>query len=621
MIINFLNEDITIDKINKEYQKNYTDIPEEDFMTMVKMDPSSYPKSGSGFNTEVEPITVGNLASGGGAGLLIRCYRKGEKDFLNEFDRVRNACAKFLANRGSYSIRNAGAFGSVDEFVKYIEADGKLDGVATQNVEKEKKQLTPKEKLDGLRQKQFPQIETVEELIEIADLDEESDTEHGQIGNVARTFLLPHYNAGERSFLTKKISLRKAISKYYNSLKPKPLKEYETVKDFVLDMLPTAVGKNNVMALLKLLCVEGGDIYSDSARGYEVACQTKNYDVIRYGNFSVGAILDMCDLPVAQVIEQFNLTEQSNDDKKLEAIKWIKDKYGTNRTNNWCTGHWEGYAQSYSKDANASLFAFIHRDRVPFQNDNRKNFQMSVFDRGGWKDIEFGDNSGGAYTNWRILKDNILPENIDLVQYLLSYSCYRNTSDFMNFTREYGITDAKKFDTSKISYGWDDSVEEEPEPLVYTSSTDLINYSTNNKDPKFNNVYELVITEGVEKIPNFEFQNFKNLTKVTFPQSLKVIGHKAFAGCSSLSKLNLPSGLEVIGLGAFEGCESLRGSIRLPLNIRKIERNAFKFHSKKGISFVISPKRLDADNYIPLEIAEEDHDFWFKKDRIKFSDN
>lgn len=191
----------------------------------------------------------------------------------------------------------------------------------------------------------------------------------------------------------------------------------------------------------------------------------------------------------------------------------------------------------------------------------------------------------------------------------------------MNFTREYGITDAKKFDTSKISYGWDDSVEEEPEPLVYTSSTDLINYSTNNKDPKFNNVYELVITEGVEKIPNFEFQNFKNLTKVTFPQSLKVIGHKAFAGCSSLSKLNLPSGLEVIGLGAFEGCESLRGSIRLPLNIRKIERNAFKFHSKKGISFVISPKRLDADNYIPLEIAEEDHDFWFKKDRIKFSDN
>ena len=623
MIINFLNEEITIEKINKEYQKNYSDIPEEDFMTMVKMDPSSYPQVTKGvYNTDAEPFTVGSLASGGGGGLLIRCYRKGEKDFLKEFDRVKNACAKFLANRGSYSIKNAGAFDSVAKFLEYVEADGNVEGAGIQNVEKEKKVLTPKEKLDVLRQKQFPQIETVDELIEVANLDEDSDTEHGQIGNIARNFLLPHYAKGERDFLSKKISTRKAVTKYYNEDKPKPLKEYETVKQFVLDLLPTAVGKNNLMALLKLLCVEDADLYDDNARGYKVVCQNQNFDVIQYGNTSVGTIINRCDYPINKVIEQFNIDENSSVDKKLQAIRWLRENANGDkeRTNRWCTGNTSWAARSYSIESDSILIAFIKRDRPLFEAGNKANFQISAYNNGTWHDIELGNNTGGI-SNWKLLSENVFPENLDILPYLLDYPAYRANNDFMALVNKYHITQSKQFDSNNLSYGWDDDIEQEPEPLHYSSTADLENYNLEKGDPKFNNVYEIIIEEGVEKIPNFEFQNFRNLTKIQFPNSLKEIGAKAFAGCISLSKLNLPSSLEVIGLGAFEGCMSLRGSIRLPINIRRIERNAFKFHSKKGISFVISPRRLDADNYIPLDIAEEDHDFWFKKDRIKFSDN
>jgi hypothetical protein len=81
-----------------------------------------------------------------------------------------------------------------------------------------------------------------------ADLDEESDTEHGQVGQIAKTLLLPHYNVGEKKFLDKKLSLRSAIRTYYNApdqkIKEHPIASYnekegnaytKTVMDFIKD--------------------------------------------------------------------------------------------------------------------------------------------------------------------------------------------------------------------------------------------------------------------------------------------------------------------------------------------------------------------------------------------------
>ena len=113
MILNFLDdsnmdiiEELENKKLDKEYNKSYSDLSEEDFLTLVKMDPNSYPKVGGKPDLNAEPIGVGNLASGGNAGLLIRCFRNGEKDFLNEFKRVQDACLKYTQNRGKYTYKN-----------------------------------------------------------------------------------------------------------------------------------------------------------------------------------------------------------------------------------------------------------------------------------------------------------------------------------------------------------------------------------------------------------------------------------------------------------------------------------------------------------------------------------
>ena len=46
MILKFLLEDIDNNKLAKEYINNYSDLSEDDFLTMVEMDPSSYPRQG-----------------------------------------------------------------------------------------------------------------------------------------------------------------------------------------------------------------------------------------------------------------------------------------------------------------------------------------------------------------------------------------------------------------------------------------------------------------------------------------------------------------------------------------------------------------------------------------------
>lgn len=272
MIINYLTEEINIPKLNKEYNNNYSDLTEDEFMTMVKMDPSSYPRMGQDFNLNVDPVMVGNLASGGRGGLLIRCYRKGEKDFLNNFQVVQDACLKYLKNRGSFSIKDAGQFPSVKEFVDYVNSNGEIGITGTSEQPTSKKELTPEEKLDGLRQKQYPKIKTVDELIEVADLDVDSDTDHGQIGQIARNLLLPHYNAGERDFLKKKVSLKKAIQRFYNAsdfqVKANPLSKYNekegngfkyTIIDFLVDWAIPEIPKSNIVKNLQQFAKEDSE--------------------------------------------------------------------------------------------------------------------------------------------------------------------------------------------------------------------------------------------------------------------------------------------------------------------------------------------------------------------------
>lgn len=618
MILNFLMEDLENKKLDKEYKNNYSDLTEDEFLTLVKMDPNSYPRVGGGFDLNAEPITVGNLASGGKGGLLIRCFREGEKDILNKFKEVQDACLKFTQNRGRYEIKNAGQFPSVASFIKYVNSDGKEVDFEVNQVQ-QKKETTPEEKLEVLRQKQFPNIPNVKELIMVADLDEESDVEHGQVGQIAKTLLLPHYNAGERDFLDKKISLRFAIRTYYNSssekIKEHPIASYnvkegntftKTILDFIQDWCGSVIKNSNLKELL--------DKYADPST-YEWWASTAQYDVIKYDSKEVGWILDICDITV----NELESAKKRGYDNALES--WVMEN-GTQSsysktTNCWCTGWPDSYINSYNNKAGCTLVAMIKRNRLPFREENSKNWQVSIRNRNAeFVDIEDGGNNhNGPRANWKNF-ELMLTQNKDVLAVLLSKSPFNENNDLIELGRKLKVSGNQA--TLILGSG----VEVEPEPFRYKSPSDLTDYVEKTGDERFLNIFELIIEEGVTSIPNFQFQNWVNLIKVHFPESLKHIGIKSFAGCTSIVKLNLPPNLETIGMGAFEGCTSLRGSIRLPLSLRTIQWNAFSYHNSKGISFTISPKRLDQNLYpYPLTVAEEDKEFWATPGRIKFSDN
>lgn len=66
-------------------------------------------------------------------------------------------------------------------------------------------------------------------------------------------------------------------------------------------------------------------------------------------------------------------------------------------------------------------------------------------------------------------------------------------------------------------------------------------------------ITSITISNGIETIGDYAFQNCTALSSVSIPSSVKTIGSAAFNGCSSLTQLSLPESLETIGSSAFTG--------------------------------------------------------------------
>lgn len=88
------------------------------------------------------------------------------------------------------------------------------------------------------------------------------------------------------------------------------------------------------------------------------------------------------------------------------------------------------------------------------------------------------------------------------------------------------------------------------------------------------NLREVVVKQGIEKIDKAAFTNCKSLVKIFLPEGLTEIGKEAFAGCLSLEQIILPSTLKVINEAAFANCISLK-EVTLPDGIEKILSGAF----------------------------------------------
>ena len=69
---------------------------------------------------------------------------------------------------------------------------------------------------------------------------------------------------------------------------------------------------------------------------------------------------------------------------------------------------------------------------------------------------------------------------------------------------------------------------------------------------------EVVVPDGVERIPVLAFSHCDKITSVVLPQSVKSISVYAFDGCSRLKEISMYSSVSFIGENAFRGCSILK---------------------------------------------------------------
>lgn len=117
-----------------------------------------------------------------------------------------------------------------------------------------------------------------------------------------------------------------------------------------------------------------------------------------------------------------------------------------------------------------------------------------------------------------------------------------------------------------------------PDPPVVLTFADREDFDSLDSQGFRHNPFirEVIIPEGVRKIPDGLFFDCGSLEKVSFPASLEEIGEYAFADCISLQSLDLTGlpGLRKIGRSAFDGCHSIE-EVHLPPRTELLDAAAF----------------------------------------------
>jgi len=110
-------------------------------------------------------------------------------------------------------------------------------------------------------------------------------------------------------------------------------------------------------------------------------------------------------------------------------------------------------------------------------------------------------------------------------------------------------------------------------------------------------VTDLVIPEGITKIPHSIFATFKSIKTVSIPSSVKSIDHFAFTDCTSLTDVKMSEGITEIGTGAFEDCTKLK-NINIPESVTTIETAAFyRCESLRRIALPKSITKIDHSTF------------------------
>lgn len=92
---------------------------------------------------------------------------------------------------------------------------------------------------------------------------------------------------------------------------------------------------------------------------------------------------------------------------------------------------------------------------------------------------------------------------------------------------------------------------------------------------QYSGLTEVIVSEGVTKIPDDFFVLCKQLKTVYLPSTLTEIGKGAFGECTSLANITLPNKLKIIGPYAFNLCTSLTNVV-IPASVTTIDKTSYQ---------------------------------------------
>ena len=256
-----------------------------------------------------------------------------------------------------------------------------------------------------------------------------------------------------------------------------------------------------------------------------------------------------------------------------------------------------------------------NREMVGYTGEENENLVIpAIFEHNGiwYRVVEIGDHAFASFcTN---LTSVTIPNSVTTIGYRAFSSC----DNLTNVTIPDSITTIGDY-----AFGWSTNLTSITIPdavttigyaafydcLALTSVhiTDLTAWCNINFDSYASNplgyahnlylngdlVTELVIPDGVTRIPDFAFGSCTNLTSVTIPDSVTAIGVSAFNDCTNLTSIIMPDSVTSIGAGAFYDCANLT-SIKIPNLVTTIEEDTFWYCS--SLTSVTIPDSVVAIN-------------------------
>ena len=111
---------------------------------------------------------------------------------------------------------------------------------------------------------------------------------------------------------------------------------------------------------------------------------------------------------------------------------------------------------------------------------------------------------------------------------------------------------------------------------------------------RYSRFEEIIISNGIEKIPAQAFSSSTYLERITLSSSVVIIEESAFEGCTKLSSIIIPDSVKVIEEYAFKECWSLR-EVKLPNSLEAIAD--FAFNGCRSLENVTIPNSVKSIGY------------------------